>query len=66
MVKLYLHSPIFRHGTVINKLSAWFFSPHGVRLSPLGTAATIPRMMMIVEQSVEYELEGENEVLGMT
>jgi hypothetical protein len=41
----------------------------GVRLSPLGTSAMVgllyqPRMMMNVEQSVEWELAGETEVLG--
>jgi hypothetical protein len=44
-----------------------------VRLSPLGTSAAIysyspapddTMMMMIVEQSVEWELAGESEVLG--
>jgi hypothetical protein len=46
---------------------------HGVRLSPLGTAATVwpgvpapddnVPMIMIVEQSVECELVGETKVL---
>jgi hypothetical protein len=48
------------------------FCSYGVRLSPLGTAATVwpivpatdQMMMMIVEQSVKCELTGETETLG--
>jgi hypothetical protein len=43
----------------------------GVRLSPLGTAATTGllyqaqmKMLVIMEQSVEWSLAGETEVLG--
>jgi hypothetical protein len=40
-----------------------------MRLSPLDTSATVgllykPRMMMIMEQLVEWGLAGESEVLG--
>jgi urease accessory protein UreF len=47
-----------------------FIIVNGVRLSPLGTAATTgllyqPQMMMvIVEQLVEWRLVGETKVLG--
>jgi hypothetical protein len=47
-----------------------FFFSRVVRLSPLGTAATlwpiVPTLddKMIVEQSVELELAGETEILG--
>jgi hypothetical protein len=58
-------------------LLLFYYFYHGVRLSPLGTTATVwtivpasddrwqmMRMMMIVEQSVEWKLAGETEVLG--
>jgi hypothetical protein len=40
-----------------------FISSHGVRLSPLGTAAIV-WPVVVVEKSVECELAGETEVLG--
>jgi hypothetical protein len=58
-------------------LQNFIFFSHGVRLIPLGTAATVwpiapapddddddDMMMMIVEQSVERKLAGETEILG--
>jgi hypothetical protein len=56
-------SRIATHSTMTYSI---FFS-HGVRLSPLGTAAycTSPGwQMMSVKQSVEWRLAGETEVLG--
>jgi hypothetical protein len=57
------------------RVSVFFFSFSwdGVRLSPLGTSATVllyqPRMIgwciMSVEQSVEWELAGETDVLEL-
>jgi hypothetical protein len=41
-----------------------FIFAHGLRLSPLDTAAIVPALMMIAEQSVECELAAETEVIG--
>jgi hypothetical protein len=54
-------------GTAAKLITAYVVSWSGVRLSPLGTSAcyTSPGwQMMSVEQSVEWELAGETEVLG--